>query len=167
MKVAALNSVEIALRPSRLRCSFSWRSFFALICSSTADWRLSIPQWRGLEEAISARRAVRLPDVRLESVAGGGETGGDGTGASFEGSLLARIEHAMRARLARLRVCTRLGLGPESQRTHIAIWTCDLENRGWILRRPSLNHHTDHRRLPLEWLCWRETGEPFPLFGPS
>jgi len=31
----------------------------------------------------------------------------------------------MRAHLACLRVCTRFGLGPESQRTHIAIWTCD------------------------------------------
>jgi hypothetical protein len=60
---------------------------FWFICSSTADWRLSIRPWRGLEEANSVRRAVRLPDVRLESVAGGGETEGDGTGASFERSL--------------------------------------------------------------------------------
>ena len=85
VEVAALNSVEIALRPSGLLCSFSYRSF--LLCSSTADWRFSIRPWRALEEAISVRWAARLPDVRLESVAGGGETEGDGTGASFEGSL--------------------------------------------------------------------------------
>src|SRR5580693_9432247 len=48
----------------------------------------------------------------------------------------------MRAHLACLRVSTRVGLGPESQRTHIAIWTCDLENRGWRQNRgkPSWGH---------------------------
>jgi hypothetical protein len=49
----------------------------------------------------------------------------------------------MCADVACLAVCTRVGLDRQPQRTHIAIWTCDLENRGFDGRPSAMTQTTD------------------------
>jgi hypothetical protein len=69
--IVTLNSMEIAFRPSRLLCPFFVAFIFALICSSTADRRLSIPPMArltkgdlGSKGGTLARCAIRIGSGR-------------------------------------------------------------------------------------------------------